>query len=276
MSEDNKIVRKNIVLITSAAVCVAVVWYVRLQNLSFKYAPIITSIVIVSTIALYYKYNEPVKKCVVTRSADGTITGGCELDSDCNAPNGQCWKNAQGQCGCVCKNGYSGDKCQTQGIPWNSPNCMGPNTQWPARKDKNNMCVCPPGNWASDTIPGYGYVQCAKCAGDYGPLAGSAACQSQWGQQNLLSNTCITDNNSNQETWCADFLPNTTYPPPGKTGNVVALGKCGALNAPNSCRCSEHAARAVCQVNGWVVPNGKNETCYDDNVPRQCSSYNCK
>jgi len=267
--------QKHVILIVSAVTCVAAVWYVRMQNPTFQYAPFLTTCVIAATIYVYWKTNNPTKKCVSDSSIN---SNSCELDSDCNAPNGQCWKNADGVCGCVCNNGYSGPNCKTQGIPWNSPNCMGPNKQWPARKDKNGMCVCPPGHWQSGTDGTYGYVQCLQCAGNYGPLAGDAPCSYQWGQQTMLSNTCITNNNSNEESWCQEFGWAVQNPPKGQTGNIVALEQCGtgAPNAPNSCRCAEPSGRAVCQVNGWVASNGSNATCSTDNVPRKCSSYTCK
>lgn len=263
---------KHIILAAATVVCVSTVWYIRSQNPNFTQAPYITVAVVAIALYAYYRSMNPVTRCV----SDVNTPGSCELDTDCNAPNGQCWKNAEGVCGCVCSNGYSGPDCKTQGIPYDSPNCMGPNSQWTPGKDKNGMCVCPPGNWASGTDPKYGYVQCLKCAGNWGPLAGDAPCTYQWGQQNLLSNTCITDENNNEMGWCADFNNQVLNPPPGKSGQVKPLGKCGALNAPNSCRCSEHSARALCQINGWVDPNGTNQTCYDDNVPRKCSSYGCK
>lgn len=263
---------KHSILIAATVACVATVWYVRLQNPNFEYAPLITTVVVSVAVYVYYKTQNPVCTKCVSDKGNGT----CETDGDCNAPNGQCWKNAAGQCGCVCSNGYSGVNCETKGIPWNSPNCMGPNSQWSAKKDKNGMCMCPNNNWASGIDPKYGYVQCLKCAGNWGPLAGSSPCSSQWGQQNVLSNTCITNNNSNQAGWCNDFLPQTQNPPAGQTGNVTLLGKCGAPSDPNSCRCAQPSSRVVCQVNGWVEPNGKNQTCFDDNVPRNCSSYGCK
>jgi len=115
----------------------------------------------------------PTPTCVSARGAPGT----CDTDSDCNAPNGACQKNSEGACVCVCAPGYSGTKCQTKGIPYNSYQCMGPNKvpPNPPPGNKNGMCVCPPGSWASGVDPTTGqWVQCLGCAEGWGPLGASS------------------------------------------------------------------------------------------------------
>jgi hypothetical protein len=214
----------------------------------------------------------PSKKCV--RGDPGS----CGLDSDCNFPNGQCFKNASGECGCICSPGFSGPNCEIKGIPYNSPQCMGPNTQWTPGKDKNNLCVCPPGHWASGTDPKYGFVQCLKCAGSWGPLSGSTPCSTQWGTATYLANNCHGGGSSSA---CDEFnyvLGQTAGP--GTSGSVNITGNCGTDKDLNSCRCdpnnSDTNVRALCNITGWLNPSiPNNQDCSKAGDARPCGSYTC-
>ena len=210
-------------------------------------------------------------KCVNTGAP-----GSCELDKDCNAPNGQCFKNDQGECGCVCKVGFSGKNCEIKGVPWDSPNCMGPNSQWPAKKDKDGMCVCPSENWADGQDPKFGYVQCLKCAGDWGPLAGDSPCMNKWMEKDLLGKRCISNSLTSEVAWCKEFGPLVQYPgPTGQQGTINLTKKCAGAPYTNSCRCSHDSSRGTCQVTGWLPPNTLEQTCDGSMVERPCSGYEC-
>jgi hypothetical protein len=212
----------------------------------------------------------PSNKCV--KGDPGT----CQMDKDCNGPtNGKCFKNSQGVCGCICNPGYSGLNCQTKGIPWNSTHCMGSN-KWPARKDKNGLCVCPPGNWQSGQDPTYGYVQCLKCAFDWGPFDPSnpSPCTKQWKTANYLSNNCHGIGSSNA---CNDF--NYVLNETGPTNQQGAVSSLNTCPSNNSCRCDPNnqdtPGRELCQVTGWLDPTKPSDTCAGSNDERSCSSYQC-
>ncbi len=285
--------QKHKILILSAALCTVAAWYVRLQNPSFTYAPIITVSVIVATVYVYYATTNPTGECKST-SVNGKVGdgGACELDSDCNKvdPNGQCYKNAVGVCGCRCGQGYSGSTCQIKGIPWNDPGCMGPNKQSP--KNKSGLCVCPNENWVSGTDPKYGQVQCLKCGGEgpneWGPYAATGApnaCSAQWKQVNLLSDTCVYRQTTTPSLYCADVAAQYQTGYPNYKGDVptVTYSQQGCIGA--SCKCAGNtfeykvpSERALCTVNGWVDPSVNTQTCADKsvNTERACSGYECK
>jgi hypothetical protein len=212
---------------------------------------------------LYYFLNRKSSTC--SASDPGT----CHSNIDCNN-NGVCDKN-NGICACICDEGFSGTHCEIANVLWNSPHCMGPNTQWPARKDKNNMCVCPPGHWTSGTDSKYGYVQCLKCDGNYGPLAGNAPCTYVWNTSNYLTNDCY---NQNTDKVCSEFDYLTKYTGPnGEHAYTTPIDLCASSNA---CRCVSSSSRSVCQVTGYLNPTRKSDTCSNANTSRVCSSYNCK
>jgi hypothetical protein len=202
--------------------------------------------------------------------------GTCNFDKDCNSPNGACYKDAAGVCGCVCSPGYSGVHCETKGVPWNSPHCMGPNTKWPARKDKNGMCVCPPGNWAAGVDPKTGYVQCLKCAGDWGPLSGDTPCAQKWLAAQYLTQNCYTAVNYDPCAAAAEYgyvLSQTG--PGGVKGSAASSGSCLGTQ---SCHCTSSASgatQAPCNVTGWLDPARPNEGCDPTTAERACSSYKC-
>lgn len=286
--------QKHVYLIASASICVAAAWYVRSQNSSFTYAPIVTVSVVAITIYVYYKshHNTKCKSSTTIDNKGNIATGTCELDSDCNKvdPNGQCFKNAAGQCGCRCSHGFSGPTCEIKGIPWNDPGCMGPNKQSP--KNKFGMCVCPNENWVSGTDPKYGQVQCLKCAGsgpnEWGPYAATGApnaCTAQWKQVNLISDTCVDRQTNTPSLFCADIASKYETGYPNYNGTVPKVVPSGQECIGASCKCAGNtfqykvpSARGLCTVTGWVEPGVTSQTCQDKsvNTERPCSSYQCK
>lgn len=259
---------KNILILIGSIVIVSVLSVVKyiypLKFNSYIFSSLVT-ITVLSTGLLYYLLNRDSNTC------SSNDPGTCKTNKDCNN-NGVCTKD-NGVCGCICHAGFSGVHCgESPGIPWNSPHCMGPNTQYPARKDKNGMCVCPPGEWASGISGSYGYVQCLKCASPYGPLSGSAPCTYKWGVEEYLSNTCY---DQNTDEVCSEFdYVFQEVGPNDEKGYTTPVKLCSSAN---SCRCSKGDAksnRSVCQVTGYLDPNRKSEGCNDSS--RACSSYNCK
>jgi hypothetical protein len=225
------------------------------------------------------KWNASTQSCEKpSAKCAGGVSGSCATDKDCGGPtNGSCGKNAVGDCVCACADGYSGANCENKGIPWTSPQCMGPNTAWPARHDQNGMCVCPPGYWASGHDAKYGYVQCLGCAGAWGPLGGSAPCTGQWGSASYLSTDCYHMDSHNS---CGEFSAygNETGPA-GAKGSVNPQEACG--RSGNSCRCAAGGAdqspmvRTVCRVTGWLDPSKPSSECPVEPSERPCPSYQC-
>lgn len=267
----------KIILGVAIVIYAVAIWYVRekIPNL-YSNDYFIAMASIVGVVLVYFIYQELIKK---TGKCKRTATpGSCELDSDCNGPNGQCFKDKDGNCMCVCKPGYSGKNCEIKGIPYDSPHCMGPNSQWPPNKDKDGLCVCPAGNWADGTDPKYGYVQCLKCAGDWGPLAGKSPCASKWLVNNLVTPDCG-----------ASLMPPAAQCAPSEFGDILKYDgpngekpstqwaqQCNGPNQQNSCRCSEASYRSICKVTGWMEPNQKNQTCDASTQERPCTSYRCR
>lgn len=239
------------------------------QNIKWIIICAVTVIVIAITIILYYHFRPTGKKCV------SGVAGTCAIDKDCNYPNGVCYKNSNGECGCTCAPGFSGPNCQTQGIPYNSPQCMGPNSEYTPSKTKDGLCVCPPGNWASGTDSKYGYVQCLKCAGGWGPLGGKTPCSKKWTSTSISTQNCYGPNFTGSP--CTTEYPqyNSQIGPDGQSGSVVDGGNC---NSPNSCRCGITGAKAyqhTCAINGWINPNTQQPTCATSGNERPCGSYTC-
>lgn len=239
------------------------------QNIRWIAICSITIIVIAASIIIYYYTRPNNKKCV------SGVAGTCAIDKDCNFPNGVCYKNDNGECGCTCAPGYSGANCAVQGIPWNSPQCMGPNTEYPPGKSPSGLCLCPPGNWASGTDPKYGFVQCLKCAGDWGPLSGNSPCSKKWTSTSTATQNCYGPNFTG--TPCTTEYPqyNSQVGPNGEKGSVTDGGNC---QSSNSCRCGitgDGAYQHTCNINGWIDPTVPQPTCATSSKERQCSSYTC-
>ena len=239
-------------------------------------------VVILLSIAIWYFFREgppPQKGCKASPSDPGS----CDLDVDCNAPNGQCYKDENGVCKCQCSEGFSGPNCKTSGIPYDSPHCMGPNSQWPARKDKNGLCVCPVGTWASGEDPKYGYVQCLKCGGDWGPLSGDSPCQKKWMESNLVTTNCYGPTINLNTSVCNrpdefGFTTGQIGPNGEKGSSVYSNQKCSDTEG---CRCqnlkfSAGVSRPICNVSGWQNPSVTNQTCAEETgKARPCSGYKC-
>jgi hypothetical protein len=219
----------------------------------------------------------PTPTCVSARGAPGT----CDTDSDCNAPNGACQKNSEGACVCVCAPGYSGAKCQTKGIPYNSYQCMGPNKvpPNPPPGNKNGMCVCPPGSWASGIDPTTGqWVQCLGCAEGWGPLGASNACTLQWKNGAVIyTNNCYQANFG--EACSAEFGQFASQTGPnGEKGGASYQGEFCAATSPSgnpscsACTAAGGSTQVGCTVSGWLNPNYPPVNC---DQQRKCSSYSC-
>lgn len=239
------------------------------QNIKWIIICAITIIVIAITIILYYHFRPKGNKCL------SGVPGTCAIDKDCNYPNGVCYKNSNGECGCTCAPGFSGPNCQTQGIPYNSPQCMGPNSEYTPGKTKDGLCVCPPGNWASGTDAKYGYVQCLQCAGGWGPLGGKTPCSKKWTSTSIATQNCYGPNFTGSP--CASEYPqfSSQVGPTGQKGSVVDGGNC---NSSNSCRCGitgGNAYQHTCAVSGWIDPNANQPTCATSSNERPCGSYTC-
>jgi hypothetical protein len=279
---------KSILLIFTS-LCVILVWVIRLKYPDYfqknpLVAPIVTVLILVSAIMIYKKMCES-SSCSSPKY--GGAPGSCELDTDCNGVNkaGSCIKilnpnTGKSVCQCKCKYGWSGPNCETKGIPWDSPFCMGSNKQH-ARKDKNGLCVCPEGNW-SPANTGDGMVQCGQCTPNWGPFSATGApnaCTSQWSTVNLPTNDCYTGN-SNATCDASQFPSYFQYAGPQNV-NPSATLKTTCDNS-DSCRCAIMgesgviSRRGICSVTAWVDPNNKGvQTCGDINTERNCTSYNC-
>lgn len=278
---------QNLLILIVSSITVISLWTVKylfptsiFQSKYVLYGSTI-SIVLLSVIT-YWILNK------INNTCSPNDPGVCHSSADCNN-NGVCAKN-NGKCMCVCNDGYTGEHCEVRSIPWNSQHCMGPNKQWPARKDKNGMCVCPPGNWADGVDKTYGYVKCLTCAGNYGPLAGNAPCMNMWQTANYLTNDCYRDNSylsdigagtnihpflKNTDEVCNEFKYLTHYVGPnGEKGYATPIELCKS----SFCRCNSSKAneynRSVCQVTGYL-DSTPSQTCKDANIERKCSSYNC-
>jgi len=261
---------QNVLILIVSSITIVSLWTIKylfpvsiFQNKYILYGSTIF-IVLLSSI-VYWTLNR------VSGVCSPNDPGVCHSPADCNN-NGVCAKN-NGKCVCVCNDGYTGEHCEQQNIPWNSKNCMGPNTQWPARKDKDGMCVCPPGNWADGVDKTYGYVKCLTCAGNYGPLAGNAPCTNMWQTANYLTNNCFS---KNTDEVCNEFKYLTQYVGPnGERGYATPIELCES----SFCRCNPSKVkgynRSVCQVTGYLDPNVLSQTCNGANIQRKCSSYNC-
>jgi len=280
------------ILLAVTSLCVILVWLIRLKYPDYfqknpLVAPIVTVLIVLAAIMIYKKMCES-SSCLSPKY--GGAPGSCELDVDCNGANkgGICLKyfnpnTGVSTCKCKCNVGWSGANCDTKGIPWNSPNCMGNNKQ-PAQKDKDGMCVCPNENWASVQDPILGLVQCGKCAGDWGPYSGTGAaeaCTAKWNTIDLASNNCYSDNALPTSTCDASNFPSYykyTGPNNAAPSGVV---KTACDDSYESCRCrvpgqQPLASRGICAITGWVNPSAKGvQACSDINTERQCSSYNC-
>lgn len=270
---------RNVLLMTASVIVVAAMWSAKyfyptkvFPNINVLY--IYTAGTIIAATLIYYGINVNDNVC----SPDDP--GVCHSNSHCG--NGVCVK-AGGMCQCKCNDGFFGDKCQH--IKWNSVHCMGPNTQWKARKGENDMCICPNGQWQDGITKKYGYVQCLRCAGDYGPLAGEAPCTYKWGTATYLTNDCY---HQNTDEVCNEFKHLTIYDGPN---NEKGYATPTALCESSYCRCnstrSSHISahvnatntsnRSVCQVTGYLDPTIPSlQTCDSANNTRKCSSYNCK
>ena len=239
---------------------------------------ILIGVVVISIIVLLFWKNPdpPSGKCSLGDA------GSCNMDSDCGGPKqGKCYKDKNGSCECVCNVGYSGKNCQIAGIPWNSPHCMGNNKQTPG-KDKDGMCICPPGKWKSVTdAPGIGYVQCYSCVSGYGPFPyenKADTCELEWGQANYLSNDCHPQSSGHA---CDEFSDYAKMQGPGnQQGSIKIGGVCNGTQL-DSCRCDSKVkgsySRDVCSVVGWLQKNrSTTETCELAVPARPCNSYACK
>jgi hypothetical protein len=228
---------------------------------------IIIGIVIVVLVIIYY-YTRPQVGCL------GGPGSTCNLNSDCNAPHGTCFKNAEGVCGCVCKDGWSGLKCETNGIPVDSKHCMGPNTQWKARTGPGGLCECPLGNWVSGDDPTYGYVQCLKCAGGWGPLAGNTPCQQQWKTVSSASTQNCYGPKYTSDACGSEYAEyKNQQGPNGEQSSVATVGNCAGTE---SCHCinpTSGATQRECKITSWINPGTTFENC--STTERPCSGYKC-
>ena len=199
--------------------------------------------------------------------------GTCQSDKNCSN-NGNCLKDSDGKCGCVCDSGYSGQNCET--IEWDSSHCMGPNSKWVTRKGNNGECLCPNDNWADGIDPKFGYVKCLKCAGNWGPLDGNSPCSGVWDSSNYLSTDCYAEDK--KSIACNEYESLAAYNgPDGKKGSISILKFCNEANQLNSCRCPQGSknSRALCGVTGFLDPTKPNETCENSINERPCSGYKC-
>lgn len=279
---------KHTILLVSAAACVGAAWYVRTQDPTFQYAPVITGIVVAATIYVYWK-TTPQKKCTSTDVHGNVTTGSCELDSDCNTvdPDGKCYKDTSGACACICSPGYSGKNCEVKGIPWNDPNCMGPNSQSP--KNQSGLCVCPSEHWQSGTVGGQ-TIQCLTCQGagtsqEWGPHPASKsaqACTAQWKQIDMVSNVCVYRQATDPTLGCKDIAGQYETGFPNYQGVMPSVTPTKNSCIGASCKCSSYSkpygtARSVCSVTGWVDPSVTAQNCQSPGInnERACSDYQC-
>lgn len=278
----------KLILALSIALCVILVWVIEAQYPTYfsqgsLFAQIATAIILGVGILIYWKMTNPVKRC--TSPNKGGDAGSCELDTDCNAPHGHCYKDLNNNCACACKPGWFGPNCASNTVEWNSPNCMGPNTQWSPR-NKSGVCVCPNDNWASGidpSIPNGGYVQCLKCAGEgadqWGPLAGDSPCSAKWTTKSLLSNNCVVA--SSTSPGCKDIWAQySTYKGPGGESPSIVMGPVCGGNI-TACPCATGAdSRAICNMKAWIDPSVlSTPTCQSTepglNKERNCSGFQC-
>lgn len=235
---------------------------------------IVVIFVIAIAIVLHYLWFNPNPKGCENYGQPGS----CSLNSDCNYPNGTCNKDSQNNCTCTCAEGFFGTDCATKGVPWNSGNCMGPNTQFngPARKGDNGQCVCPPGSWVSGTDSKYGFVQCFGCGETYGPYSGDKMCTLEWGNFDISTQNCYTIEHAKAQDPCQYEYNNifTAEIGPGNTrGSVQAMRTC---SSGESCHCGANlpgATQIVCGALGWVDPTVTYPKC--DSNERPCPSYQC-
>jgi hypothetical protein len=246
---------------------------------------IVLVLVVIVVVAWIYWPPKPGKRCV---SAAGAPTGDCDYDSDCEH-GGHCTKDPTGKCVCACAPGYSGKHCETTGVPYNSYNCMGPNQVPPnpapgSTGSPNNLCVCPPGNWVSGTDSTGQYVQCLKCADNWGPINAGDACTMQWTTaQNVVTRNCYGEQNFNndfgQAVCDAEFGAYAQQTGPGNVqGSTVTQGPCSGYNQCNSCPGGyTESSTGMCTNTGWMLPSVTPVTCASvlNNPPRACSSYSC-
>lgn len=293
----------KLILTLSVALCVILVWVIKLQYPTYfsqnsLFAPIATILILGAGVLIYWKIYGNLKKC--TAPSKGGAPGSCELDVDCNSANkaGSCQKTSDGKsCQCDCANGWSGPNCGIHGIPWDSPNCMGTNSQLPKNRNPGDMCVCPNDNWASGNGPlksgGTGFVQCLKCGSQWGPGPSvdkdDSACTAIWQTQNLVGQNCWNGGVSMNQ--CTDEQKNPLYNYTGPNGEQPAfklasgsdfqLGWCDVSKDPNVCSCGSggSALRGVCTTTAWMLPGTANiGSCNDPGVvkPRNCSTYTCQ
>ena len=243
---------------------------------------IVLVLVVIAVVAWVYWPSKPGKKCVSALGA----TGDCESDSDC-ANGGHCKKDSTGKCVCVCAPGYSGPTCGITGVPVDSYNCMGlnqvpPNPAPGSTGSPNNLCVCPPGNWVSGTDSTGQYVQCLKCADNWGPIDADDACTMQWTtDQQIATKNCYTLVGDPGDPCIAEYdtYAQDTGGPGGAHGSVSTLGAgpcwLGAAAACSSCPGeTSNWARFGCSITGWTPPNADLPTCASEGA-RKCSSYSC-
>ena len=273
----------KLILALSIALCVILVWVIKAQYPSYfsqgsLFAQIATVIILGVGILIYWKLYDGPKRCMSPKQ--GGVLGSCNLDTDCNSANkaGTCAHTSADTCGCYCSDGWSGPNCETKGVPWNDPHCMGPNSQSP--RNKSGECVCPNANWASGNDPKFGYVQCLNCSGTgsdkWGPApstGGDSVCTDKWKSIVLSTNNCYRPDTSS----CDEFnyyLKNKG--PNGEAPIVSATGLCN--NSPTSCNCKYTGVsghQTSCAINAWIDPSIPTLNCADLSKERPCQSYQC-
>ena len=260
---------QNILLIVISTIVILAVWvsgWFFPNVISHVVALVVTCVVLGGAALLYWFLNQSSGTC--SPGDPGT----CQSDDDCNN-RGKCDKDSAGNCACVCDSGYSGLNCET--IKWDSPHCMGPN-KWPSKKGKDDECLCPNSNWTDGTDPTFGYVQCFKCAGNWGPLAGDVPCSDLWNTATYLSTDCY--GSDKLSVACDEYNNFTKYVgPSGQKGTVTPSNFCNSGNQMNSCKCPPGStnSRVACEITSFLDPNKPSETCENSINERKCSSYRC-